>query len=201
MRGNRMPNDLDRLLCLMADRLGQSELMICQLVAAALDRSVGQTHAKAAPPSKIIPLKFDGINPPSGRAEMDLYQAIVHCSTDLSWRRPGFGKIPEAIANHMAVCEIIGPTGQIIHETVRAGLLFQAPNITYPRHSHAAEEIYLSLSGPVEWQVDESDWRHAFAYDFTHHLPHQPHAIRTSTIPLLAIWGWAGDIDSASYKI
>jgi len=196
-----MPNDLDRLLWLMADRLGQSDLPICQLVAAALNRSVGQTHAKAAPQSKIIPLKFDGINPPCGQAHMDLYQAILQTSTDLSWRRPGFGKIPDAIASHMAVCEIIGPTGQINHETVRAGLLFQAPNITYPRHSHAAEEIYLSLSGPVEWQVDESDWRHSCAGDFTHHLPQQPHAIRTSTTPLLAVWGWAGDIGAESYKI
>ncbi len=196
-----MPNDLDRLLWLMADRLGQSDLPICQLVAAALNQSVGQTHAKAAPQSKIIPLKFDGINPPCGQAHMDLYQAILQTSTDLSWRRPGFGKIPDAIASHMAVCEIIGPTGQIKHETVRAGLLFQAPDITYPRHSHAAEEIYLSLSGPVEWQVDESDWRHAFAGDFTHHLPHQPHAIRTGTIPLLAVWGWSGDIGAESYKI
>ena len=101
----------------------------------------------------------------------------------------------------MAVCEIIGPAGHIKHETVRAGLLFQAPDITYPRHSHAAEEIYFSLSGPVEWKVDESDWRHAFAGDFTHHLPRQPHSIRTDTIPLLAVWGWAGDIGAESYKI
>ena len=196
-----MRNDLDRLLWLMADRLGQSELPICQLVAAALDRSVGQTNAKAAPQSKIIPLKFDGINQTCGRANMDLYQVILKASANLSWRRPGFGKIPDAIASHMAVCEIIGPAGQIKHGTVRAGLLFQAPDITYPRHSHAAEEIYLSLSGPVEWQVDEADWRLSFAGDFTHHLPHQPHAIRTGTIPLLAVWGWAGDIGAESYKI
>ena len=196
-----MPNDLDRLLRLMANSLAKSELPICQLVAAALYGSVGRTDAKPTPASKIIPLKFDGINPPCGQAHMDLYQAILQTSTDLSWRRPGFGKIPDAIASHMAVCEIIGPTGQINHETVRAGLLFQAPNITYPRHSHAAEEIYLSLSGPVEWQVDESDWRHSCAGDFTHHLPQQPHAIRTSTTPLLAVWGWAGDIGAESYKI
>jgi len=196
-----MPNDLDRLLRLMANSLAKSELPICQLVAAALDGSVGRTDAKPAPASKIIPLKFDGIDPPPGHAYMDLCQTILQSGADLSWRRPGFGKIPDAIASHMAVCEIIGPTGQINHETVRAGLLFQATNITYPRHSHAAEEIYLSLSGPVEWQVDESDWRHSCAGDFTHHLPQQPHAIRTSTTPLLAVWGWAGDIGAESYKI
>jgi dimethylpropiothetin dethiomethylase len=196
-----MPNELDKLLRLMADHLGQSELPICKLVAAALDGSVGRTNTKAAPQSKIIPPKFDGINPPCKDAHMDLCQAVLQSSADLSWRRPGFGKIPDAIASHMAVCEIIGPTGQIKHETVRAGLLFQAQNIIYPRHSHAAEEIYLSLSGPVEWKVDNSDWLHSFAGDFTHHLPHQPHAIRTSTMPLLAVWGWAGDISAESYKI
>ena len=196
-----MPNDLGRLLHLMANSLAKSDLPICNLVATALDRSIGQTPEKTAPQSKIISLKFDGINPPHRHADMDLCQAILESNADLSWRRPGFGKIPDSIASHMAVCEIIGPTGQIKHETVRAGFLFQAPDITYPRHSHAAEEIYLSLSGPVEWQVDETDWRLSFAGDFTHHLPHQPHAIRTGTIPLLAVWGWAGDIGAESYKI
>ena len=81
-----------------------------------------------------------------------------------------------------------------------AGLLFQAQ--TSPTLATATPpKIYLSLSGPVEWQVDESDWRHAFSGELTHHLPHQPHSIRTSTIPLLAVWGWAGDIGAESYKI
>ena len=196
-----MPNDLARLLHLMANSLAKSDLPICHLVATALDRSIGKTPEKATPQSKIISLKFDSINPPCGHAHLDLYQVILQTSADLSWRHPGFGKIPDSIASHMAVCEIIGPTGQIKHETVRAGFLFQAPDITYPRHSHAAEEIYLSLSGPVEWQVDKTDWRLSFAGDFTHHLPHQPHATRTGTIPLLAVWGWAGDIGAESYKI
>lgn len=196
-----MPNDLGKLLGLMADRLGQSDLPICQLVAAALDRSVGQTHAKAAPQSEIIPLKFDGINPPWGQAHMDLYRAISQTSTDLSWRRPGFGKIPDAIASHMAVCEIIGPAGQIKHETVRAGLLFQAPDITYPRHSHAAEEIYFPLTGSVDWQINNAIWCQHEAGSFIHHLPYQPHAIRTGKIPLLTIWGWTGDIAAHSYRI
>ena len=29
----------------------------------------------------------------------------------------------------------------------------------------------------------------------------QPHAIRTGSTPLLAIWGWIGDIGAESYKI
>ena len=193
-----MRNNLDKLLSLIANSLGQSELPICQLVIAAVEESIGQIHTEATQKSKSIPLKFNHINPPRLNAHRDLYLAIFQSSADLSWRRPGFGKIPDAIASHMAVCEIIGPAGQIKHETVRAGFLFQAPDITYPRHSHAAEEIYLSLSGPVEWQVDEADWRLSFAGDFNHHFPPQPHAIRTGSTPLLTIWEWTGDIGAKS---
>ena len=196
-----MPNELDRLLRLMANSLSQSELPICQLLAAVLEESVGRIDTKATPKSKIITLKFDGIKPPLLRMHMDLYQAILQSSAVLSWRRPGFGKIPEDIASRMAVCEIIGPTGQIKHDMVRTGLLFQASDITYPRHSHAAEEIYFPLTGPVDWQIENTNWCQKEAGSFIHHLPYQPHAIRTGKTPLLTIWGWAGDIDSDSYRI
>ena len=196
-----MPDNLGILMRSMAGSLRQSNLPICQLVATALDGSVGQININTTKKSKIAPVKLDGIDPPPDPKLMDLFQAISQTSTDLSWRRPGFGKIPDAIANQMAVCEIIGPTGQIKHETVRAGLLFQAPNITYPSHSHAAEEIYFPLTGSVDWQTDNAIWCQHEAGTFIHHLPFQPHAIRTGKIPLLTIWGWTRDIAAHSYRI
>ena len=196
-----MPNELDGLLRLMATSLGQSELPICQLVAAAVEGSVGRRHNKASPKFEIISFKFDDIDPPLFHVQMDLCKAISRSSANLSWRRPGFGRIPDDIASQMAVCEIIGPTGQIKHATVRAGLLFQASDITYPRHSHAAEEIYFPLTGPVDWQIENTNWCQKEAGNFIHHLPYQPHAIRTRKTPLLTIWGWSGDIGSDSYRI
>ena len=196
-----MPSELDRLLRLMATSLGQSELPICQLVAAAVEGSVGRRHNKASPKFEIISFKFDDIDPPLFHTQMDLCEAIFRSSADLSWRRPGFGNIRADIASHMAVCEIIGPTGQIKHAKVRAGLLFQASDITYPRHSHAAEEIYFPLTGPVDWQIENTNWCQKEAGNFIHHLPYQPHAIRTGKTPLLTIWGWSGDIDPDSYRI
>ena len=196
-----MSNKLDKLLRLMATSLCQSELPICKLVAAAVEESVGRIDTKAMQKARIISLKFDGIDPLPLNAQMDLYRAILHYSADLLWRRPGFGKIPDDISSHMAVCEVIGPTGQINHETVRAGLLFQESDITYPRHSHAAEEIYFPLTGPVDWQIDDTNWCQQEAGSFIHHLPYQSHAIRTGKTPLLALWGWSGDIDSESYRI
>ena len=196
-----MPDNLGILLRLMAGSLRQSNLPTCQLVATALDGSVGQINIKTIKKSEIVPVNLDGIEPPPDPTLMDLFQAILQSAADLSWRRPGFGKIPDAIANQMAVCEIIGPTGQIKQETVRAGLLFQAPTITYPRHSHAAEEIYFPLTGSVDWQTDNAIWCQHEAGSFIHHLPYQPHAIRTGKIPLLTIWGWTGDIAAHSYRI
>ena len=197
-----MPNDLGKLLWLMADRLGQSDLPICQNIALALDGSVGRAELAAAPASTgITAAIFDDINRQLADNRPDLFRHIRQAMPGLTWRHPGFGRIPDHIATGMAVCEIIGPTGQITHERIRAGLLFQASGMTYPRHSHAAEEIYLSLSGPVDWQIDDADWYQRQAGEFIHHLPYQPHATCTGETALLAIWGWAGDIAADSYKI
>jgi dimethylpropiothetin dethiomethylase len=133
--------------------------------------------------------------------DTDLGRALRQGADCLAWHHPGFGRMPDTIANRMAACEIIGPVGQIRHDTVRAGWLFQAAGLIYPSHSHAAEEIYLPLSGPSDWQVDDDEWRRHMSGDFIHHLPFQPHATRTGTTPLLAVWGWAGDIDAASYDM
>ena len=119
----------------------------------------------------------------------------------MAWRQPGFGRISGNITKHLAVCEIIGPDGQISHEEIRAGVLYQAANVTYPSHNHAAEEVYLALTGPQEWQKDNGAWCEGSSGDFIHHLPYQPHAIRTATTPLLALWVWTGNIDGGTYRI
>ena len=197
-----MADALVTLLHNMAASLRQSDLPICQNIALALDESVGRAELAAAPASTgITAATFDDINRQLAHNQRDLFQHIRQAMPVLTWRQPGFGRIPDHIAAGMAVCEIIGPTGQITHKRIRAGLLFQASGMTYPRHSHAAEEIYLSLSGPVDWQVDDADWYQRQADEFIHHLPYQPHATCTGKTALLAIWGWAGDIAADSYKI
>ena len=198
----QMADALVTLLQSIAANLRQSDLSICQNIALALDGSVRRAELAAAPASTgITAAIFDEINRQLAHDQPDLFRHIRQAMPGLTWRHPGFGRIPDHIAAGMAVCEIIGPTGQITHDRIRAGLLFQASGMTYPRHSHAAEEIYLSLSGPVDWQVDDAGWHQRQAGEFIHHLPYQPHATCTGETALLAIWGWAGDIAADSYKI
>ena len=78
-----MPDNLGILLRLMAGSLRQSNLPICQLVATALDGSVGQINTKTIKKSEIAPLKLDGIDPPLDPTLMDLFQAILQSAADL----------------------------------------------------------------------------------------------------------------------
>ncbi len=130
-----------------------------------------------------------------------LAKSISDCYPYLCWRSPGFGRIPPAIAERMAVVEIIGPNGMIHDERCRFGLLVQGNDTYYPMHQHAAEELYLVICGTAKWTVDNRPSEVNGAGAFIHHKPHQPHAMLTEAIPLLTMWGWIGDITSSSYTL
>lgn len=201
-----MTRAINMLLSSLASECRKSDLAICQTLSTALDAHAA-TRIALLPLSPTATQNSKNIiaracpKPVPTQTMPNLMRIIRQCAADLNWRKPGFGLVPDAVAAHMAVCEIIGPSGQISDDSIRAGLLFQDANILYPRHSHAAEEIYLPLSGQAAWQTDDDDWQ-IFAHgDVIHHLPFQPHAINSRTMPLLAFWGWAGDIGADSYRI
>ena len=196
-----MTRAIKMLLTSMASECRKSDLTICQTLSNAFD-------AFAATRIELLPLSPKAVQNSKNimaracpETASDHITIIRQCAANLGWRKPGFGLVPDAVVAYMDVCEIIGPSGQIKDESIRAGLLFQDANVLYPRHSHAAEEIYFPLSGQAAWQRDDDDWRLHAPGDVIHHLPFQPHAIKTRTMPLLAFWGWAGDIGADSYHI
>jgi len=194
---------LTELLDAMAAGLYRSTAACGHKVADALVAAMAQAGpvSKADTPAIISPDQQAQILKSCQQGESDLHHKIKNAAPQLAWRRPGFGRIPNHIAKRLAVCEIIGPSGQIANIHVRAGLLFQEAGTIYPRHSHAAEEIYFALSGPVYWQTNGDSWQARNSGAFIHHAPYQPHAIQTKDIPLIAVWGWTGDIRSDSYDI
>jgi dimethylpropiothetin dethiomethylase len=131
----------------------------------------------------------------------DLANHISDCYPHLRWRSPGFGKIPSTIAERIYVVEIVGPDGMIFDERCRFGLLLQDSETYYPKHQHAAEELYFILNGAAKRIVDNQAPELNGAGAFIHHKPHQPHAMLTESKPVLTMWGWVGDITSSSYTI
>lgn len=131
----------------------------------------------------------------------DMLECVASSRNSLHWRTPGFGSLPTEIARNIAVVEILGPDGMIRNDLCRFGLLLQKKNLRYPPHRHAAEELYAVLSGRADWSVDGKATVSRAAGEFVHHQCWQSHSIQTRAEPLLAMWGWVGDINSDSYSL
>ena len=133
--------------------------------------------------------------------QSDLISLLLQCSDLLSWREAGFGKLPEEFSKRIFASEIIGPKGIIDNPSIRVGLLLQLDHVPYPKHWHSAEELYLVLLGEAHWSVDDGSSEVRSQENFVHHKSNQPHSMTTIKEPLLAMWGWTGDIDGQSYSV
>ncbi|MFE0754104.1 dimethylsulfonioproprionate lyase family protein [Inquilinus sp. NPDC058860] len=88
--------------------------------------------------------------------------------------------------------ELIGLRGPIASDRLACGFLLLGPEIEYPAHSHAAEEIYLPLAGTADWLRGREGWRQRRPGELIHHPSRMAHAMRTETQPLLALYLWRG---------
>jgi hypothetical protein len=88
--------------------------------------------------------------------------------------------------------EFIGLRGPFSSERMACGFLFLGPRIEYPRHSHEAEEAYVPLTGQTLWQCGDQDWAYRDPGQPIYHAAWMPHAMRTQSVPLLALYLWRG---------
>ncbi len=133
--------------------------------------------------------------------ENDLMSLLAECSDTLHWREAGFGKLSAQAVQKLAVTELIGPDALFPNPDIRIGLLIQGDGFHYPKHHHAAEELYLILKGTAFWSVENKAHSPRAPGGFVHHKSHQPHSIVTVDEPMLALWGWVGDVDGSSYSV
>jgi hypothetical protein len=96
---------------------------------------------------------------------------------------------------HQAVCgwcELIGLSGPLPCPTLACGFLLLGPEAVYPSHGHRAAELYVPLSGIAEWQGADEPFRARAPGELITHRPYEPHAMRTQSRPLLALYLWHG---------
>jgi mannose-6-phosphate isomerase-like protein (cupin superfamily) len=139
----------------------------------------------------------------SGRAHgiAPIAEALANLSAPLPWHyhyatRPG----EDDLAGRIAFAELIGPDAPLDAPACRIGFTLMAPGTFYPLHAHPAIELYLVIAGNAQWTTPESD-RIVPPGDFVLHRSNQPHAMRTHTEPLLALYGWRGDLETSAYYI
>lgn len=128
----------------------------------------------------------------------ELAAALRPIASELPWR---YGYAPRADApgleSAMAWAELIGPQAPIVSTKVCFGLTLIGPHSFYPPHRHPAVELYRIVVGEPLWTVATStSARSPGALIF--HDRDVVHAMRTGAAPLLAIYSWTGDLNTAS---
>jgi len=118
----------------------------------------------------------------------ELADAIAALDPQIVWRRrdPGRGDDP-AFADGHANAFLVGDGWPAIGDDVVIGASLLASNITYPRHRHPPEELYIVLSGG-EWYRESRGWYAPGAGAHVHHEPGVVHAMRSGDEPLIALW-------------
>jgi hypothetical protein len=125
--------------------------------------------------------------------DAELITALCQAAPLLEWRQTYTAEeVTVEFLQNYAWCEILGPKALKSSLRIACGFLLLGPDTLYPRHRHAAEEIYLPLSGTAQWQQGDENWRRRAPGALIHHPSEEPHAMRTADAPLLALYLWRG---------
>jgi hypothetical protein len=82
---------------------------------------------------------------------------------------------------------IVGPNGHEPREDVWVGVSLLAPEVRYPDHHHAPEEVYLVLSRG-RFRQGDADWFEPGIGGSLYNMPNIRHAMASGSAPLFAIW-------------
>lgn len=181
------------LIASIADLLAATEMRAACEVASGL-----RGRLRALPKVSIeIPYLAEVL---SQRNRIPLTDQIASLTDHLNWEdHQDWTDIPLPFRQQFAYCELVGPDGAIPAESFRMGLYIQFPNSFYPLHNHAAEELYLPLSGTAHWWRDGVEDQPIPPGNLIRHASFERHATRTIEEPLLAIWTWTGMIGPGTY--
>jgi hypothetical protein len=122
-----------------------------------------------------------------------LARAIAAAADDLGWRQTyRADDVPASFLARYGWCELLGRDGPVPCTALAGGLLLLGPDTHYPSHRHAAEELYVPLSGVACWQRGRADFEAHRPGEAIVHASGEPHAVRTGAEPLLALYVWRG---------
>jgi quercetin dioxygenase-like cupin family protein len=117
--------------------------------------------------------------------------ALVEAAPLLAWRRSyTLEEVGAGFLDNYGWAELIGLQGPTASQSIACGVLLLGPETTYPPHAHEAEEIYVPLAGTATWKRGSEVWQERTPGTVIHHARHVPHAMRTASSALLALYLW-----------
>ena len=82
--------------------------------------------------------------------------------------------------------------GLVKSRELACGFLMLGPDIEYPLHSHAAQEIYVPLTSQSLWKKGDELWKYRQEGVPIYHKSWVDHGMKTGSAPLLALYLWRG---------
>jgi hypothetical protein len=127
------------------------------------------------------------------RFSAELCIALAAAASALAWHQTyTAAEIDRGFLDRYGWCELVGGRGVLEADRIACGFLLLGPETLYPAHRHEAEELYLPLSGSAFWQQSDRPWERRPPGTLIRHASLEPHAMRTSSEPLLALYLWRG---------
>ena len=127
----------------------------------------------------------------------ELVEAIKNSYKTQAWRQPYTEKeIGTTFTDGSAWFPIADANGPVVYTEGLIEIMILKEGVTYPKHSHSPEELYIVLAGQVWWEADgvadSPTWKSAG--EVIHHPPHQEHAITAGdeTVLILNLWRGGG---------
>ncbi len=129
----------------------------------------------------------------SAPATRGLTALLARHARQLAWGQSYAAEdISQAFLTRYGWCELLGERGHFASRDIALGVLLLGPQTSYPLHSHAAEEVYIVLSGQAAWRKGAEGERLLPAGSVVHHPSWMAHAMRSEAEPLLALYLWRG---------
>ncbi len=141
--------------------------------------------ADTTPPRRLPVCRF--LDAACAETQPDLAAAFQALAPELSWKTRAMANGGPGFAEGHASARVLDPNGLEQRGGLVAGFSLVAPGVTYPEHDHPPEEIYLVLSGGEWWQAGGA-WHAPGPGGIVHNPPGIQHAMRGTSVPLLAIW-------------
>ncbi len=144
--------------------------------------------------------------PPTATAETrPLIAAFARHRRTRKWEQ-SYTKADRLVGDDMLAsygfAEVIGKWGPFVSDKVRSGVGIYGANILYPRHHHAAEEIYVCLAGTAEFFLggdDDTSTVTPGPGDAVYVPSRLPHGFRTREEPFVVFYIWqSGDLRETS---
>ncbi|MGE8067987.1 dimethylsulfonioproprionate lyase family protein [Pseudomonas sp. NPDC089569] len=89
-----------------------------------------------------------------------------------------------------------GPPALMKDAEISFGLMLLGPDTHYPLHSHPADEIYYTVTGPSSWRTGDDAWSSRTTGEIIHHPSWITHATLAGDSPLVLLYVWQGDLET-----